>query len=328
MPVNWENFKTPDVAGNVMKAFEEGRRLGQERRVRNALADFEKDPTSPVPINALISLGEPQKALALYELQTKREAAGRDASYRAAQGRYFTNDGQFNALAPQAAQPTRAAIAPGNAPEPQQHPLGVPQSEADSAFLEMLKNDPKRAFETRGAMRDEAIKRLKVTSDAYDMAISQLANVRDDAGYQELLGAMHQRFAPIGVDIRSMVPPRFPGPQGVRSLLMTAVGAKDQLHAIVERDRLNAYVADIDSDNTRADRNTDSLISSRSGHLGEARRYHDATIKVRERGQDLGASTARRGQDMRGKGRTAAPTATGPNGQKVQWNGKAWVPIK
>lgn len=356
----------PDIAGNAMKAFEEGQKIGREARVRKAMGAFAANPDDPEPINALIALGEPDKALALHSLHAKRTEAARNKQYLGAQARYFgggnalaTAGGSAPAAMPldapnalagfaapaasaaastlkpglntQPAQPAQPSQAqPDNRQPEQQNPLGQPQSPEDEAFLEMLRIDPKRAFETRSAMRDEAVKRLALTSDAYDFAISHLANVQDDAGYQSVLAEMDARVRPLGVDIRTLAPPRFPGPQGVRALLMKALGAKDQLAAIVSRDRLEAYRADLDADNERADRNTDSLIDTRQGHLKETRRYHEATTATQRRGQDIRSADTKRGQDTRRSGRKggAQVTATGPDGKKVVWNGKAWVPLK
>lgn len=356
MPINWELLKMPDVGKNAMDAFEQGRKIGQELRVRKAMGAFAANPDNPEPINALIALGEPEKALSLHNLQAKRAEAARDNQYRGAQARYFGGGNALASAGGPAAAPIQpgapnalagfvpglggqgagtgpgASASPGQAsrppqavnPQPEQpHPLGQPQSPEDSAFMEMLRIDPKRAFETKSAMRDEAVKRLGVTSDAYDFAISHLANVQDDTSYQTVLAEMDNRLRPLGVDIRTLAPPTFPGPQGVRRLLMSALDAKDQLAAIVSRDRLEAYRADIDADNKRADLNTRSLIDTRQGNLKENRRFHDATIDTRRRGQDIGATTPR------GGGKTARPTATGPDGKtKVEWDGKAWVPVK
>lgn len=367
MPINWELLKVPDIGKNTIEAFREGRKI-------RALRDFNANPDSQEPINALIELGETQQALSLHNLQSKRAEAARESQYRGAQARFF-GDGTANALAyagnpapvpPSGQRNALAAFAdpaprfkqgldlsPGQTPqslatqvgnlEPEQqpHPLGQPQSPEDQAFMEMLRIDPKQALSMRSAMRDEAVKRLAVSNDANDYAISQLANVQDDQAYQTVLAEMDARLKPLGVDIRTVAPPQYPGPNGVRALLMKALGAKDQLAAIVSKDRLDAYVADLDADNTRADRNTDSLIDTRQAGVAETRRYHEAATATQRRGQDIRSTDTRRGQDIRsadtkrgqdtrGSGRKggAQVTATGPDGKKVLWNGKAWVPFK
>lgn len=199
-----------------------------------------------------------------------------------------------NNAAPIAVQP-RAV--PQTAPS---SPLGDPQDDADRAFLEMMQVDPGKALEIRSGLRNEAVKRLKLIDDTYDMAIGRLANVADDNGYQAMLGELESRFKPIGVDIRSMVPPTYPGKGGIRKLLMTALDAKDQLGALVQRDRLEAYVADIAADNERADRNTDSLIADRRSRRAETRRNNN-----------MRNETTRRGQDNRG-GRERLPVVQTP----------------
>jgi hypothetical protein len=264
-----------------MDAFERGQKQRKEEQVQKALEAFAKDPASAVPINALIAAGDPRTAIAMRDYQSKEEDRGREAKFRDAQTRYFGAVPAPNALlgnsgtpAPQGglggfgapaatgpvAGPSPVGLGQGAAP----NPLPPPANDADSAFTEMMRIDPKRALEMRGTRRDETVKALKAADDAYDLAIGRLSNVRDDAGYQALLGEMDASLRAVGVDIRSMVPPNYPGPEGTRQLLMMALDAKDQLHAMIERDKLHAYVADIGADNARADRNTDSLIADRA----------------------------------------------------------------
>jgi hypothetical protein len=93
-----------------------------------------------------------------------------------------------------------------------------------------------------------------------------------------------------------------------------AVGFDHMIGNEIRQRRLDNDIADDEADNARADRNTDSMISTRQGRLSETRRYHDATTRTRQRGQDVSATTARRGQDIRGAGggRAAIPTVATP----------------
>lgn len=336
--IDWRLLQMPDVGGNTLAAFEKGAELGRAARRSRALADFVKNPTSPESVNALIAAGDPETALRLRDLQFKEQDREREAKFRGAQTRYFSGGNALvdhvrrsdPGLVPHTAVQTAPALdtgAPTQAqpqvqPQAAPHVLGEPQDDSDRAFLEMLSLDPKRAMEMESGLQKVALDRLSRVDKAYDHALVRLANVTSEEGYQALLAQMDERLGPLGVDIRSMVPDKFPGPQGMRKLLMMTMEAKDQLHAIVERERLDTYAADIDADNARADRNTNSIIADRDARRTEARRWHDQQDKTTRRGQD-----GRRQRGGGGAPSSARPTATGPNGQKVQWNGKAWVPV-
>lgn len=320
------NWAAAGQNNNALAYFQQGMKLGDEiqqsrdkREYRNALAQVVgPDGADNSAALGVIARNNPELAL-------KFQDRARDAKFRAAQGRYLGannallglpamqpgrmtpgigdqhNRDQANAL-PANVQPGEAngaagAAVPGAMPA---SPLGEPQDDADRAFLDMMQVDPGKALEIRSGLRNEAVKRLKLIDDTYDMAIAGLANVADDNGYQAMLGELESRFKPIGVDIRSMVPPSYPGKGGVRQLLMRALDAKDQLSALVQRDRLDAYVADIAADNERADRNTDSLIEDRRGRRSETRRNNN-----------MRNETTRRGQDNRG-GRERLPVVQTP----------------
>ena len=339
---------------NALAAFEKGAQIGDTIRQRNEKRDRHKaiaaavtNPDDPKALNALIALDP--------ELGMKFETRNRDNRYRDAQTEYFTPQ---NALAspPQAVGPAgvpaspnpavgmnqpapKALVMPGAGsapatqvpPAPQAAPdqpdefhtamtgmFGAPKDGRDKAFLKMLRANPEKAWEFRTGMRDKVLKSLKTETEAYEMAASQLGGVTDEASYQAVLGDFAGRLEPLGVDVRSKLPPNYPGPEGIRKLLTSALSAKEQLSQLIARDRLDAYVGDIDADNERADRNTDSLIDDRQARTGIARGRAAETVRNNR-------SRNRRGG--RGQGKAARPTATGPNGDKVEWNGKDWVPV-
>lgn len=94
---------------------------------------------------------------------------------------------------------------------------------------------------------------------------------------------------------------------------------------------------DDEADNERADRNTNDLIHDRAGRRGLIARGQNLTDTRVRRGQDLDSTDRRRGQDLsatryrpghRPASPASLPTATDPKtGHKVQWNGRAWVPL-
>jgi len=169
--------------------------------------------------------------------------------------------------------------------------LGQPRTQADAAFLKMVKLDAPRALKIRSEMRNNFVKMLGQTHDVYAHAIDRLSQTNDEVGYQQVLQELTPMVTAIGGDLAGAVPPHYPGPDGVRQLMMKALDVKDRLSHLLAQDRTDAYVNNLEADNARADRNTDSLIYDRNARRGETRRYNDARI-----------STTRRGQDMRGGG--------------------------
>lgn len=104
-------------------------------------------------------------------------------------------------------------------------------------------------------------------------------------------------------------------------------GVGVDIHKLIRNEqaerRLDIHEENVDADNARADRNTDSVISDRTARRGETKRYHDQSDTTRRRGQDR----PRAGRASGGRS-SARPTATGPNGEKVEFDGKAWVPAR
>jgi hypothetical protein len=349
------------IGQQVQDAFKQG-------RIDGAVRAFAKNPNDPGPVGALMAL-DPATAIRLRGYQHDEEKTAREGQFRSAlsdymQAQHPSTDALANAGAVARHMPT--AIMPGvsGGPVPNvgaagvlsggpgqetaqpQAPdlsmLGPPQSAADHAFLEMLRADPEQAMKIDSQMRDNFAKRLKAEHEAFGYGIARLGGVSDPETYQARRAEIVQHFAPLGIDIGAALPEQFPGEKGLRDIRLQGLDLKDQIAAIIGQDKADAYVGNIEADNARADRNTESLIDDRSARFGETRRYHDVQSgnarraqdlgsADRHRGQDIASGDRRRGQDLRppsaGRRPQAMPTATGPNGQKVQWNGKAWVPL-
>lgn len=324
------------VGQSVMEGYEAGRKRRREEQGQNALLRYTQDPSEA---NALgLMAYQPEMGL-------KLQQHARDRQFGDAAARYYLPQ---NALAPvmnpdrpgqpvardgspaplqvgasmSAPPPTPAdpATAPGPATAAQQPPanpdfrvLGQPQTQADAAFLDMLRIDPKRAMSIDSEMRDRVADRLKLQRDAYGFAISRLAGATDEDSYQAALDDIARNIEPLGVEVTDHLPAKFPGTGGLRDLRLGALDAKDQLNYFLRE-------SDIEADNERADRNTDSLITDREARRAETRRYHDRADTTRRRGQDIGATTTRRGQDMRGSGRGGGraniPTVRSPEDVK------------
>lgn len=177
-----------------------------------------------------------------------------------------------------------AQPAPSAAQQPEQPAadlsfLGRPQSRQDAAFLRMVQADPVEALKIQSAMRDNFVDRIKAEREFYAVAVEELSRVGDEAGWQRAL----QRVAPVaqalGADL-STIPQTYPGPDKVRELLEGALPVKERLDYFLRE-------ANLEADNLRADRNTDSLIADRERRREEQRRVNEARLGIQERGLGL-----------------------------------------
>jgi hypothetical protein len=217
------------------------------------------------------------------------------------------------ALAPNALAPSAVpqVAAPEQAPQPAGGPqqdgpdlsmLGTPRTGRDHAFLRMVKADPLKALKIQSELRDNFVQNLKDTQEVYRIGAERLSSANDEASYQRVLAELTPMVEAIGGNLLDHVPANYPGRDGLREVLMKALDARQQVSAFMQQ-------ANIDEDNERADRNTDSLVEDREERRGETRRYHDAQAGVARRGQDVRADVTRRGQDTRGSrgGRGGSP---------------------
>lgn len=347
MPIHWELGVMPDIGKQFMDGLDAGMR-------RKALRDFAKNPSDPGALNALIAVN-PEVGFKAAEHQRRMADYQREGDTRNALADYVSGQfggGQSrNALAPKPVEqvPFRAAPmsgpvgAPGggNAPagvggpvtgligasrppatatpgqaaptQPAGQPaqpdlsfLGHPQSASDHKFMRLLRLDPKAALQIDSSLRDNMVKRLNQEHQFMDFSASALAGVTDEPSYQAAVAEADRRMPE--ANVRAHVPPNYPGPQAIEDLRMRSLSTKEQIASLLA-------ASNVAADNARADRNTDSLIVTREGQLAETRRYHNQSDGTRRRGQDVTATTSRRGQDMRGSGRggrAAMPTVSSP----------------
>lgn len=308
-----DNLTNPAQIGqNALASFQTGQKLGKEVATQNALAAYAAKPSTET-INALFPLA-PELALKLREQERQAQFGDAAARFMGAGGRVSgqtpgIGDGipgnrRMDGTTVPGAVPD--AVSGGNA-APQQNPdfrvLGTPNSEADAAFLDMLKQDPKAAFTIDSEMRDRAADRLKQQRDAYNLAVSRLAGVKDQQGYDAALADVQQQIAPLGVNVADHLPAQFPGLDGLRDLRLKALDAKDQLTFFLQENNIEA-------DNNRQDRNTDSLITDRNERRTEQRRYNEARVGVaRDRAATYRDNSNRPsgGSRSSGGGRAASP---------------------
>jgi hypothetical protein len=338
-----------NIANSVFASFEQGRKLGDDIRKREALNAFAADPNSEEALSRLMAAA-PELGFKAAEYRRDQAKAQREQDFGGALTDYMTTGGG-NALLgvprsalsgvpgpgatapmpsalgepripggppPSAAALAPNALAPSAVPQemaPEQSPqpapatqedgpdlsmLGTPRTGRDHAFLRMVRADPLKAIKIRSELRDNFVKNLKDTQEVYRIGAERLSSVNDEAGYQRVLAELMPMVEAIGGNLLDHVPANYPGPEGLREVLMKALDARQQVSAFMQQ-------ANIDEDNERADRNTDSLIEDREERRGEARRYHDVQAGVARRGQDVRADVTRRGQDTRGSGRGGSP---------------------
>lgn len=334
--VNWNLLHTPDIGNALLSGFERGREVKRKHETESALAAYAKNPGDTGALNALMAL-DPDKAMRLSDWQHKEQGYRRDDEFRSALSEYGGAGGfghrvesgpnrtiyqNPNNGEPPAGMPN--ALMPGSAPDVSaSSDASAPTAAADStsakdrAFLRMWEADPAKAMEIDSKLRDQALERMKVANEAYGFAIQNLANVSDEASYQAVRNGFLKQVEPLGVDIAAQIPDRYPGPDGVRSLLMRAVSAKDQIAALNQQDRTSAYIDNLEEDNDRADRDTDSRISDRVERRGLTARGQNLSDARGRRGQNIASADRHRGQDMSEQRSLRTGGGRGRGGSKI-----------
>lgn len=346
MTVSFAGLPNPAAPALAFQAgLEDGRAQREKRELRGALARFSANPDDTGALSEVLARN-PDLGLKLSEYQDKRMFRGALSDYLAGNGmvggsapmqptRPGVPMGSVPALVPpvrpgasfgEAFEPSRQEIqtaAPEQPPAPDIAPdlsavLGEPQTKRDHAFLKMLKSDPVQALKIQSTLRENFVDRLKGEHDFYGMAVEELGRVTDETGWQAGLQRLRPLAQALGSDL-STVPATYPGPEGVKQLMESALPTKERLDYLMR-------AANTDVDNERADRNTDSMIETREQRVGEYRRNNRERTANQRRGQDL---TDKRVSTGAGRRRgPARPTATDAKGNKVEWTGKGWVPAK
>lgn len=320
---DWSLVNPANVGRGVMDAFERGAAMGQAARemqdrkeMRNALAALATDPENQ-PALAAVFQRDPRLGASLMD-RAEEKAFNRDLGA-------YVQGGSVNALAGIGAAPARPSVnalvpdvapgasfgeafkpveggsypVPGNAPDGVKQQadlsvLGKPQTDSDHAFLRMVQRDPIKALKIQSTVRDNFVDRLKSEHDFYSAAVEELSRATDQGTWEQSIRRLAPMSQALGTDLLSVVPIAYPGPQGVQQLMQRAMPIKDQLSHIMQQ-------ANIDADNARADRNTESLIDAREGRLGEQQRHNRVNEGNARRGQDIASTDRKRGQDKRGR---------------------------
>lgn len=346
MPLNidWDLVRN----NGFQESFDRGVDMGERIRRQSALSAFASDPTDPKALQAVMAV-DPRLGVQLADYQDKRAFREGVAEYMTGNallptGSPSPSNVPVNALAPAPAQPATAAnpVSPSQSqPEPEANAalagLGRPRTDRDRAFLRMVQSNPIEALKIQSELRDNFLGQIEAEHDFYSLAVDELSRTNDEASWQQALQSLGPRAEALGGNLLDHVPQAYPGEEGVRGLLEKAMPIKDRLgHWLRE--------ANIEADNVRADRNTDSMIETRDRRASEYERNNRERAANQRRGQNISSSDRRRGQDMtdsrvrssRSSARGSSsprssssdrPTATDAKGNKVEWNGKAWVPV-
>ena len=311
-----------EIGANVQQAVMAGREAGRQAAVQNALGAYAANPSSQGAYEVMRH--DPNMGMRLREFQAGEEDRQREADFRQAQGAYLTGDQPPQQFRAGPAQPL-----PGENTELDLSFLGEPQSHRDAAFQRMLRIDPIKAMKIKSTMRDDFVDRMEMEKSLYSWAAQDLAYVDSEEAYQGFRASVAEMFGEEmqaeGQRILAQIPETYPGPEGIRQLQTRALDMEEQLTHFQRQ-------ANIDADNDRADRNTDSLISTRQQRVDI---YQGNTREDNQRA-DREADSRARARANRGGGRggsrrpqQAAPTATNPTtGEKIKWNGTRWVPAR
>ena len=196
----------------------------------------------------------------------------------------------------------------------------------NAAFKRMMQLNPIEAMKIQSSERDRHLDGMEDANKAFRYAAEALGNARDDATYKQVLDRVEQAVGPLGIDIRSMVPGTHPGPDGIRELQMQALDISQRFAAMDRRFSAEARVDDIEADNERADRNTDSIIADRGARTGIQRQRAETSDRREAR---MAAGGGRRGGKPKKGGGGSAPSAVNPaTGERIEYRGGKWVPAK
>ncbi|PAL24539.1 hypothetical protein [Sphingopyxis sp. GW247-27LB] len=195
----------------------------------------------------------------------------------------------------------------------------------NAAFRRMMQIDPVQAMKIQSEEREHTLDAMEDSVKAFRWASEALSNAGDDATYKQILARVEQATAPLGIDIRSMVPGTHPGPEGIRQLQLQALDISQRLAAIDRRFTAEARIADIEADNERQDRNTESLIRERERRTGIAQQRAETSASRERR---LSAGSGKRGGNAPAKVKPGEPVAVGPDGSRMVVRGGQWVPAQ
>jgi hypothetical protein len=200
-------------------------------------------------------------------------------------------------------------------------------SPRDEAYERLARADPEAALKARQTEFDLSNDEIKVWSSVNEAGLSILGSVYDQSSYDIAKARGRQLYERFGLDTSWLdtLPAEY-APDVVNQARMETMEAKDQLAALRADRQLDWNIEDDLLDNEREDRNVESQIATRGGHLANARRGQDMAdargrrgqdiaSDDRQRGQDIGSSDRRRGQDIGSRDRRDSAAFRGRRGR-------------
>lgn len=229
--------------------------------------------------------------------------------------------------------------------------IGQQYTRPDDALVRLAQADPAQAYAIEDRERKMRSDDLELQHKLNAATGRLLAGIHDQASYDAAIGRARKMFSRFGENLDDYGVPSVYDPDTVQALRMQTLDVDRQLAAERGAKRLEWDIEDDVADNERADRNTTSMIDSREAsaaqgwqRVGIQRENMERSDARGRRGQDIASADRRRGQDMtdrrardgatKPKGRSSAgrggggPIATDAKGNKVQWNGTAWAPVR
>lgn len=335
----------PDAGKGFMNGYTQSRDMLRQEDGRNALLKYVKTPTTD-SFNALLAV-DPQLASSVQSARAGFDDTQRTADARNALSNYMRSS--TRAAPPRQVSPAPAAnsvASPGALDLPRGSPLdpnraanrspagNVPEAATDAAvssvpsifvdqdhngaWQRLIDADPGTAMKVRASEAKELTDRLATMNDAMAFAVQNLANVGDDASYQQVVGEFVRQLGPMGESIAQMLPPQYPGPEGIRSLLLRGAEVQQQISAMDRKAKLDWDIVDDQVDNNRA--------ASEAGSRDLDRRERRRMTGERD-GREASRGNTPRGPRQEARG-GPEQTATGPDGHKIVLRGGRWLDAK
>ena len=218
----------------------------------------------------------------------------------------------------------------------------------------VVRADPQAAIKTSHDLYSDREDQLKDWQHVSQTGMRMLSGATDQASYDRAKLAAQHVFEAYGVGFPDL--PEDYSPENIRSVQMAQLDIEDQIKAALQERKFDWQRTDDELDNSRADRNTSSQIQDRDARRGLTARGQNMTDARGRYGIGVASGDRRRGQDMidkrtreiaaspsrtraggksgagsaaaAGSGGALTRIAVGPDGRKVGWNGKAWVPAQ
>jgi hypothetical protein len=215
-------------------------------------------------------------------------------------------------------------MSPGGVPNnmqvrPESGPATAPQAAAPNPWADYVRLDPEGAIDFRASTADWQKESFDIARDLNAGVMQILGSVHDQASFVRAKNKARALYGRHGLNLDDFDLPAEYSPELIRSLQMEGMETSQQLDAIRRERETEWNIEDDRLDNERMDEREADLASDREARRNQTGRIAERRDATTRRGQDRAPAGRRSGQ--------ARPTATGPNGQKVEWDGKAWVPV-